>query len=167
MLNVEAHFLSLASKWCDIVGTVEASLLEQIPEPIREKVARVFQEREQFFSVEEGRLKQQILLLRELVRLFHIDKFGVSSEKLTDAQLALLNLEPSVTQGEVEAEAALPEVDKQALTEPPLQERKPAQKPKRKSPVRQSFAPELPRREKIIECARVSAAARPAAGRLA
>ena len=131
-----------APKWCDIAGTVEASLLEQIPEAIREKVARLFQERE-----------QQILLLRELVRLFHIDKFGASSEKLTDAQLALLNLEPSVTQDEVEAEAALPEVEKQAVTEPPLQERKPAQKSKRKSPVRQSFAPELPRKERIVESA--------------
>ena len=114
---------------------------------------RILHEREQLFSAEEGRLKQQILLLRELVRLFHIDKFGASSEKLTDAQLALLNLEPSVTQDEVEAEAALPEVEKQAVTEPPLQERKPAQKSKRKSPVRQSFAPELPRKERIVESA--------------
>ncbi len=53
----------------------------------------------------------------------------------------------------MEAEAALPEVEKQAVTEHPLQERKPAQKSKRKSPVRQSFAPELLRKERIVESA--------------
>lgn len=90
-------------------------------------------------------------MLRQLVRLFHIDKFGASSEKLTDAQLTLLNLERSVTQDQVEAEAVLSEAEKAAVTEPPLQERRPTKKSERKVPVRQSFAPELPRRERIIE----------------
>ena len=49
---------------------MEASLLEQIPEVVREAVARVFKEREHFFSAREQHLQQQILLLRELVRLF-------------------------------------------------------------------------------------------------
>jgi len=146
-------FFDPEPKWCEIAGTVEASLLEQIPEAIREKVVRIFHEREQLFSAEEGRLKQQILLLRELVRLFHIDKFGASSEKLTDAQLALLNLEPSVTQDEVEveAEAVLPEAEKAAVTKATYQDRKPTKKSERKVQVRQSFAPELPRSERIIE----------------
>ncbi len=132
---------------------MEASLLEQIPEVVREAVARVFKEREHFFSAWEKHLQQQILLLRELVRLFHIDKFGASSEKLTDAQLALLNLEPSVTPEEVETEAALPEAEKAAVAEPPLGERRPAKKSGRKPSVRQAFAPELPRRERLIESA--------------
>ena len=65
-------------------------------------VASAFNEREAFFGLREEHFKQQILLLRELVRLFHVAKFGASFEKLPDAQLALLNLERSVTQQVVE-----------------------------------------------------------------
>ena len=54
---------------------METSLLEQIPEVVREVVASACKEREHFFSLREEHLKQQILLLRELVRLSHIDKF--------------------------------------------------------------------------------------------
>ena len=43
--------------------------------------------------------------LRELLRLARIEKYGPASEKLSDEQLALLELEPGVSQTEVEAES--------------------------------------------------------------
>jgi transposase len=43
--------------------------------------------------------------LRELLRLARIEKYGPASEKLSDEQLALLELEPGVSQAEVEAES--------------------------------------------------------------
>jgi hypothetical protein len=40
--------------------------------------------------------------LRELLRLARIEKYGPGSEKLSDEQLALLELEPGVSQAEVQ-----------------------------------------------------------------
>ncbi len=80
-------------------------LLEEIPTALRDKVQRAFGEQQQAFELAQGQPLQEILRLRHLVRLYQIDKFGASSEKLTDSQMALLNLEPSVSRGEVEAEA--------------------------------------------------------------
>ena len=42
---------------------------------------------------------------RELLRLARIEKYGPGNEKLSDEQLALLELEPGVSQAEVEAES--------------------------------------------------------------
>jgi len=43
--------------------------------------------------------------LRELLRRERLAKYGPSSEKLSDAQLALLELEPGVHPAEIEAES--------------------------------------------------------------
>jgi hypothetical protein len=68
----------------------------------------IFQTREQTFELLREELTREILRLRELVRLYQIEKFGSSSGKLTASQLALLNLEPSVSGEEVQVEARLP-----------------------------------------------------------
>ena len=148
---------------------MDVSLLEQLPDAVREKVTRVFgeqklvqeklrQEKKQLRQ-EKEQLRQEILLLRELLRLYQIEKFGASSEKLTDAQLALLNLEPSVSRGEVEAEAQLPDTEKilpgaptleEVLLPVPGRERNQRSKPARKTPVRQEFPASLPRKERIL-----------------
>lgn len=47
----------------------------------------------------------KILWLEEQLRLERIKKYGRSSEKLNDAQLALLEEEPGVSSAEVEAES--------------------------------------------------------------
>jgi hypothetical protein len=75
---------------------VSHPLLNKISDPPRSEVQRVFEEREQTFELLQEELTREILRLRELVRLYQIEKFGSSSEKLTASQLALLNLEPSV-----------------------------------------------------------------------
>jgi transposase len=80
--------------------------------------------------------------LRELLRLARIEKYGPGSEKLSEEQLALLELEPGVSQAEVEAES-----DRAQLKLPLRKASKPAN-----HPGRQELPAHLPRVEKIIAC---------------
>jgi transposase len=82
----------------------------------------------------------KIQVLEERLRLQLIAKYGPGGEKLNDAQLELLELEPGVSSVEVVAES----------------EREPlptATKRKRPHPGRQTLPPELPRLERVIGCA--------------
>ena len=80
--------------------------------------------------------------LRELLRLARIEKYGPASEKLSEEQLALLELEPGVSQAEVEAES------ERAQLKLPLRKA-----PKSANhPGRQELPAHLPRVEKIIAC---------------
>jgi transposase len=83
----------------------------------------------------------KIKVLEERLRLQLIAKYGPAGEKLNDAQLELLELEPGVSNVEVQAESERrPE---------PSESKKPA---KRKHPGRQQLPADLPRREKILPC---------------
>ena len=83
----------------------------------------------------------QIQDLKEQLRLERIKKYGPGSEKLSDAQLALLELEPGVSNVEVQAESV-----REPL--PASTNRKP-----RPHPGRQELPAELPRVERVIACA--------------
>jgi transposase len=78
--------------------------------------------------------------LEERLRLVRIEKYGPGSEKLSDAQLELLELEPGVSSAEVQAES------ERAQLKLPL-------KGAKKHPGRQELPAHLPRIEKIIACA--------------
>jgi transposase len=82
----------------------------------------------------------KILVLEERLRLQRITKYGPGSEKLSNAQLELLELEPGVSNAEVEAES-----QREALPASP--------KTKRKHSGRQSLPSNLPRIERVIACA--------------
>ena len=82
-------------------------------------------------------------LLRELLRLERLKKYGPRSEKLSDLQLQLLGQEPLVTPAEIEHEARLVEADEQAKTP-----RVPC--PERQHPGRLPFPPHLERRIETI-----------------
>jgi len=56
---------------------------------------------------EADRLEQEVRLLREMLRLERLRKYGPKSEKLSDEQLGLLELEPGVHALEVASEAAV------------------------------------------------------------
>lgn len=75
----------------------------------------------------------------EIIRLMRIEKYGPKSEKLNDAQLELLDLEPGVHAAEIEKEAL------QTIT----YQRK-ARNPR---PGRQELPEHLPRIEEIVACA--------------
>jgi transposase len=83
----------------------------------------------------------KIRALEERLRLQLITKYGPASEKLSDAQLTLLELEPGVSNVEVQAES----------------EREPLLKASSghrngKHPGRQQLPTDLPRVEKVIPC---------------
>jgi transposase len=99
------------------------------------------------------RLKKQldwanlkIVALQEQLRLERIRRYGAKSEKLSDAQLDLLEGEPGVSITEVEAETT-----REPL--PPSVPRATADSGKRRHPGRQTLPAGLPRVERIITCA--------------
>ncbi len=99
-------------------------------------------------SAEVAELKRQlhwahlkIQVLEERLRLQRIRKYGPGSEKLSDTQLELLELEPGVSNLEVQAESE----------RGPLPERVKTERPRR-HPGRQELPANLPRVERVIAC---------------
>jgi len=84
----------------------------------------------------------KIQVLEQRLRLQRIQKYGPASEKLSDAQLELLELEPGVSSAEVQAESE----------REPLPASTGSQK-RRPHPGRQKLPVELPRVERVIACA--------------
>ncbi len=84
----------------------------------------------------------QIQVLEERLRLHRMQKYGPASEKLSDAQLELLELEPGVSNLEVQAESA----------REPLAPRSHPRR-QRPHPGRQELPADLPRVERVIGCA--------------
>jgi transposase len=80
----------------------------------------------------------KIQVLEERLRLQRIAKYGPGSEKLTKEQLELLELEPGVSNLEVEAES-----QREPVSAAPT---------RCKHPGRQSLPPDLPRVERVIPC---------------
>ena len=89
-------------------------------------------------ELEYARLKIQVL--EERLRLQRIQKYGPSSEKLSNLQLELLEQEPGVSREEVVAEG-------ERKTAPPV-----TGKEKRKHPGRQTLPADLPRVQRVIAC---------------
>jgi len=85
----------------------------------------------------------KIRVLEERLRLERICKYGPGSEKLSDAQLELLELEPGVSNVEVRAESEREPLPSPALT---------TKKESRKHPGRQELPAEIPRVERVIPC---------------
>ena len=112
-----------------------SQLKEKLPEALLEKLngsLSILQDRVRF-------AEYKVRVLEERLRLVRIEKYGPGSEKLSDDQLELLELEPGVSSAEVAAES-----QRQQL-ELPL-------KQARKHPGRQQLPAELPRVEQIIAC---------------
>ena len=81
----------------------------------------------------------KIRVLEERLRLARIAKYGPGSERLSDAQLELLELEPGVSRAEVQGESQRPAVQ-------------PSTKTKRPHPGRQELPANLPRVERVLTC---------------
>jgi transposase len=130
--------LSLSASFTPL-KTLDPTLLSQLKETLP---AALFQKLNGSLSLDQDQLKiaeYKVQLLEERLRLIRIAKYGPGSEKLSDAQLELLELEPGVSSAEVKAES---ERDQLKV---PL-------KPRRKHPGRQELPANLPRVEKIIAC---------------
>ena len=88
----------------------------------------------------------KIQVLEERLRWQRIQKYGPASEKLSDAQLELLEWEPGVSNLEVQAESA-----REPL--PPRREDAPRTQRQRPHPGRQELPADLPRVERVVACA--------------
>ena len=118
---------------------LDPTLVSQLKETLP---AALFEKLNGSLSIDQNQLKfveYKVRVLEERLRLVRLDKYGPGSEKLSDAQLELLELEPGVSSAEVKAES---ERDQLKL---PL-------KPRRKHPGRQELPANLPRIEKIVAC---------------
>ena len=100
-----------------------------------------------FLTKELAWSRLKIQALEERLRLEMIRKYGAKSEKLSDNQLQLLDLEPGVSAKEVEAESQ----------REPLPAASPATTTTKtksgKHPGRQELPANLPRVERIVTCA--------------
>ena len=82
--------------------------LSPLPEPLRIVVESLLSASQS----EQRRLECEVKLLKEHIRLLLLSKYGSKSEKLSDAQLSLLETEPGVSREEVAGEAAQPKREK-------------------------------------------------------
>jgi hypothetical protein len=115
-------------------------LKSELPEPLFATVSEKFLALKTYQNkLQYAELKIQVL--EERLRLKRIEKYGPGSEKLTNEQLELLELEPGVSIAEVQAESARAPVPAQ-----------PAEKRVRKHPGRQTLPAELPRVERVMAC---------------
>jgi transposase len=85
---------------------------------------------------EADRLEQEVRLLREMLRLERLKKYGSKSEKLSEEQIEFLELEPGVQAQEVEKEAEVSSRRKGLA--------------KREHAGRNTLPEHLPRREEIL-----------------
>jgi transposase len=105
--------------------------------------SRSLPEAERIAQLEQllGLANLKIQVLEERLRLERIKKYGPASETLSTAQLDLLDLEPGVSQAEVQAES-----QREPVAAPkPKPERRP-------HPGRQELPAHLPRVERVIAC---------------
>lgn len=105
--------------------------LESLPGEARLLIERLAER-----AQEADRLEQEVRLLREMLRLERLKKYGSKGEKLSEEQVELLEIEPGVHAQEVEKEAEVSSRRKR------LSERKHA--------GRNALPAHLPRREEII-----------------
>jgi len=94
--------------------------------------------------------KLKIEALEQRLRQILIKKYGAASEKLSSAQLELLELEPGVSSEELQADS-----EREAVAAPPAPaeaQAKSASGNRQKHPGRQSLPAHLARVEKIVAC---------------
>ena len=110
-------------------------LVEKLPVGVVEELTHNWQKQSEALA----RSEKENRLLRELLRLMRVEKYGPASERLSDEQLELLEQEPGVSAAEVQAES------ERAQLQLPL-------KRSTRTPVRQSLPVDLPRIEQLIGC---------------
>ena len=127
---------------------IVAAVLEQLKEKVEAK-DRIIAEKDQALSAAEGIIQQ----LKEALRAERVARYGQRSEKLSDLQLQLLDLEPGVSSDEIEQEVAsgpLPECPENTQENRTPTEKQ--QRARRNHPGRNELPAHLERIEQIIAC---------------
>src|SRR6202162_4258489 len=135
-----------------VLDPVVAAVVEQLRGEMRREVEvkdRIIAEKDQALSAAEAIIQQ----LKEALRAERVARYGKRSEKLSDLQFQLLDLEPGVSSDEIEREVAsgpLPECpgDTQENHKPTEKQ----QHARRNHPGRNELPAHLERVEQIIAC---------------
>ena len=131
-----------------VLDPVVAAVMEQLEEQAKAK-DRVIEQKTQALAAAEAIIQQ----LKEALRMERIKKYGKQSEKLSDLQLELLDLEPAVSSDEIETEAAsgpLSEEQQEGQSATTAAEQKKKRKPHQ---GRNELPAHLERIEEIVACA--------------
>jgi transposase len=130
-----------------VLDPVVAAVLEQLEEKVEAK-DRIIAEKDQALSAAEAIIQQ----LKEALRAERVARYGQRSEKLSDLQFQLLDLEPGISSDEIEREVAsgpLPECPGNTQeTRTPTEK----QRARRNHPGRNELPAHLERVEQIIAC---------------
>ena len=138
-----------------LLDPVVAAVVEQLREQVAAKEQVIAEQRRLIAAREQSLASAAALVeqLREALRLERIRKYGRRSEKLSDQQLQLLDLEPGVSSDEIDAEIAsgpLPDTSADAAENKPATEKQ--RNARRNHPGRNELPAHLPRVEEIIRC---------------
>jgi transposase len=133
-----------------VLDPVAAALNAQLTAQLKAKDEVISEKDAQLLRSQQALVTYEMLVqkLKEELRLERMKKYGKQSEKLSDLQLQLLDLEPAVSSDEIQAEierGPLPETDN-----------KPTDKQRRarqNHPGRNPLPAHLERVDKIIPCA--------------
>src|ERR1019366_10513857 len=106
-----------------VLDPVAAAIIAQLKQEMKREMGQAIATKDQIIAQSELKIQK----LEEALRLERIKKYGKQSEKLSDLQLQLLDIEPAVSSDEIESEIAsgpLPEQGK-ADEAAPQRKRKP------------------------------------------
>src|ERR1035437_5974539 len=126
-----------------VLDPVVAAIMEQLQQKVEAK-DRVIATKDQIIALSELKIQKLV----EALRLERIKKYGSQSEKVSDLQLQLLDLEPAVSSDESASEVASGPLSEQEKADEsaPQHKRKP-------HPGRNELPAHLERIEEIIACA--------------
>lgn len=138
------------------MSPVSNTPLPEITDPVIAALVAKLQRENAAYQQENARYKQsvsiyemKVLKLEQELRLERIHKYGKPSEKLSDLQLQLLDLEPGVSSVEVEAESEREPLPQRTTAPEPSQKQTRA---RQQHPGRNEFAAHLERVEEVIAC---------------
>ena len=121
-----------------VLDPVVAAIIAQLKQEMKQAISA----KDQIIALSEMRIQK----LEEELRLERIKKYGKQSEKLSDLQLNLLDLEPAVSSDEIKAE-----IERGPLSEPTATDKQ--RHSRQNHPGRNELPASLERIDKIIRCA--------------
>jgi len=132
-----------------VLDPVVAAVLEQLQQKVEAK-DHIIAEKNQALSAAESIIHQ----LKEELRAERVARYGKRSEKLSDLQLQLLDLEPAVSSDEIETEIASgPLADSSESVQESNKPTEKQRRARRNHPGRNELPAHLERVEEIIPCA--------------
>ncbi len=123
-----------------VLDPVAAAIIAQLNEQLEAKDQEIMRSQQALATTE-----MLVLKLKEELRLERISKYGKRSEKLSDLQLQMLDLEPAVSSEEIESEIVRGPLPNSAEDNKPQRKRK-------QHPGRNELPAHLERVEEIISC---------------